>query len=415
MQRLMETSGGIDVHQSLMVASIARYDSHSEKVIFETREFSAFRDHLLEMAAWLKAGGVTKVALESTGVYWVCAYDALEELGLTPLLVNAAQVKKVPGRKTDVLDSQWLAQLLMHGLLKASYIPEKLLRDTRHLTRHRANLVKKVAITKNQLHRSLEARGIKLASVCSRLNGKSAGKVIAALIAGEELTEAGLLLKLHGSMHKKIPEILAATRGRLSEKDRWLLQQIQDELDFFENKIDNVDRQIDSILAEHSRVRKILETIPGISETASAAIVAEIGCDVETFSTSAALASWVGIAPGSNESAGKVKSAKITKGNVHIRRVLIESAHAASRTPSQFKEFYDMLRCKKGVKRAIVAVAHKILRVIYSLLNSGRAYVDPKVTYSYDFVRNNKSRWVRQLMKHGFAKVNHQTQKVEFA
>jgi transposase len=330
-------------------------------------------EDLLELLDWLAAMGCTHVAMESTGVYWKPIYNLLEG-AFTPLLVNARHIKAVPGRKTDVKDCEWIAELLRHGLLRGSFVPERSQRELRELTRYRTVLVQERAAEVNRLQKTLEGANVKLASVATDIMGKSARQMLKALIAGS--TDASEMARLaKGKLRAKIPQLEQALRGCFGAHQRFLVAQQLAHIDFLEETIERLSAQIAERVRPFEEVIERLETIPGVGRRTAEAILAEIGPEVSRFPTAGHLASWAGMCPGNNESGGKRRSGTTTKGNPWLRAALVEAAKAAGRTKETYLSAqYRRLATRRGKKRAAVAVGHTILVIAYHLLKHSRSY-----------------------------------------
>ena len=325
------------------------------------------------MRDWLAAHGVTHVAMESTGVYWKPVFYALES-DFTCLLVNAAHVKQVPGRKTDVHDCVWIAQLLEHGLLRGSFVPPVPIRELRDLTRYRKTLIQDRTRVANRLHKALEDAGIKLATVASDILGVSGRAMLEALAGGT--TDPTMLAELaRGRLRGKLPALRAALAGRFRTHHAFVVGQLLTHLDYLDEAIGTVSTEIESRLVPFSGPLNRLDSIPGINRRTAEVIIAEIGVDMTAFPTAAHLASWAALCPGNNESAGKHKSGKTRKGNHWLRTALIEAAAGASRAKDSALQarFRRILR-HRGPKRAVVALAHALLRIAYHVLADGTTY-----------------------------------------
>ena len=374
METLVSRVCGLDVHRDEVTACIAITEL-GRKPHREIRRFRTFTASLLELGSWLKATGVTHVGMESTGVYWKPVYAVLEEVGGLELIVgNAQHMKNVPGRKTDQKDAEWIAKLVQHGLVRPSYVPTAELRDLRDLVRYRRSLVNARSAERNRLQKVLQTANVKLASVASDVFGKSGMKMLRAMANGE--TDPAVLASLaEGLLRKKLGELRVALDGRLREHHRFMLRQQLQRLDDADAMVAAVEAEIERRLAPHDHVVELLCTIPGVDRIAAAALLAEIGTDVKAFPTVQHLAAWAGICPGNHESAGKSRNVTARKGNVHLRTALVEAAQAArNKRGSYLRDKYHRLKARRGGKRAIVAIAHKILIAAYHMLDRGQPY-----------------------------------------
>ena len=366
---------GIDVHKKFIVACIlsAQEDGTEHK---EIRTFSTMTVDLLACVDWLEAKKVEMVAMESTGVYWRPVFNLLET-HIDVMLVNAQHMKALPGRKTDVKDSEWIADLLRHGLLKASFIPPQPIRDLRDLTRYRKTLRQERAQEVNRLQKVLETANLKLSSVASDVLGKSGRDMLDALVDGESdpLVLADLA---RGRLRAKLPELRLALDGRLRPHHTFLIQQILAHIDFLEQSLETLQAEIDQRLAPFQQVTTLLETLPVIMDVAKAVIIAEIGVDMSRFKNAKHLASRAGVCPGNKVSGGKRLSGATTKGNVYLRAVLCQLAWsiAHSKTPSYLSSLYHRIARRRGKKRAILAVAHSLLVSIYHMIRDNKPYKD---------------------------------------
>jgi len=300
---LHECTAGIDVHRKVAVVSIAMKDQNA-KTVFDTREYPTFRADLKRMAEWIKSRGVSLSIMEGTGVYWKSVYEVLEDTEVPTILVNARHVKNVPGRKTDVLDSQWLAELGMHGLLRASFIPCLDIRDLRMLTRYRCRLVGMLASEKNRLNKTLDECGVRLGCVVSDIDGVSARAMITKLIDGQ-LEPRDLAKLARGRLRKKIPDLERSLDGRISDRHRYLLRQITNHIDAIKLMLVDIDAQVVAAMQPYKKQWNLIQTVPGFDEISAAMLLAEIGPDMSVFKTKDRLSSWAGLCPGNNESAGK--------------------------------------------------------------------------------------------------------------
>jgi len=374
MQVEYERCAGIDLHKKTAVTTIMM--THPDGRVEEhTRTFSTMTSDLLALDDWLRAHHVEIVAMESTGIYWRPVFNILEE-GRTIILVNAQHMKAVPGRKTDVKDSQWLADLLRHGLLSASFIPPAPIRQLRDLTRYRKTLVQERAREINRLQKVLETANIKLAAVATDVLGKSGRDMLDALIKGGQDPEA-LAELARGRLRAKLPDLRLALEGRVEPHHRFLLEHILAHTDFLEQSIAQVQQEIDERLVAFQDAVTLIQSLPVQLQAGAATVIAEIGVDMTRFPSDAHLASWAGVSPGNCESAGKRKSGKTTKGNPYLRGVLSEMAWIVSRMKDNYlSAFYHRIARRRGKKRAIIAVAHKILVIIYHMLKDNKPYQD---------------------------------------
>lgn len=365
---------GLDVHKKSVVACRIRPDSQGGWQQ-ELRRFGTVTADLLALADWLRAGGVTQVAMESTGVYWKPVFNILEG-EFAVLLVNAQHIKHVPGRKTDVNDAQWLAELLQHGLLTGSFIPEAPQRELRELVRYRTTLIQARAQESNRVQKVLEDANLKLGSVASDVLGLSGREMLAALIQG--VTEPEALAQLaKGRLRRKLPELERALTGRIQAHHRLLLRLHLEHIDELSAKIERLNEEIERLLPPlaPNDERERLDGIPGVGTEVAQIILAELGSDMSRFPTAGHAASWAGLAPGKNESAGRNRSAKIRPGNRHLKSALVQAAHAVGHTRDNYLAAqFRRLSARRGKKRAAVAVAHSILVIAYHMLRDGTAY-----------------------------------------
>jgi len=400
---LVERCCGLDVHKEQVTACIL-VKEHG-KVRKELRRFSTFTAKLDEMGEWLMQNGVTHVAMESTGVYWKPVYAVLEAKNAFELIVgNAQHMKNVPGRKTDMKDAEWIATLVRMGMIRKSYVPSADLRDLRDLVRYRRSLMKSQTAEKNRLQKLLEAGNIKLGSVASDVFGKSGMKMLRAMVKGEANVEE-LAELAEGLLRKKLVELRLALDGKLREHHRFLLNVQIERLDELEKDITTLEARIHEKLEPYRKEAELLATIPGVKEAAAASLIAEMGTNMKVFRAAAALAAWAGICPGNNESAGKNRSVKARKGNVHLRTTLVEAAHAARNTKGTYlRDKYFRLKARRGANRAIVAIGHKILIAAYEILSTKRPYKDLTETYldrlDEQRVTNNLTRRLERLGYH---------------
>jgi transposase len=382
------------VHQATIVVTVRRPDDGGGRRV-ETQTFGTMTSDLLAARAWLQAHGVTHVAMESTGVYWRPLYYLLED-GFTLLLVNMQHLQQVPGRKSDVRDSEWLAQLLECGLLKGSLVPPPPLRALRELTRYRKRQIEDRAQEVNRLYRVLEDAGLKLASVMTDLMGRSGRAMLEALLGGS--TDAAAVAELaKGRLRTKLPALRRALETRLRRQHLFLVAQILSKIDFLDEHIAALTTEIDTQLAPFEPVIATLTTIPGVARRTAVTILVETTGDMSHFPTAAHLCSWAAICPGQNESAGKRRSGKTRPANRYLRGALIESGQAAARAKeTALQARYFRVKRHRGHKKAIVAVGHQILEIAYYLMRDGGTYQELGAAY---FERRNRERVTRRHVK----------------
>ena len=394
MEAIYERVCGLDVHSKTIQGCVRRL-TKAGRIEQELQSFGTMTRDILALSDWLAAERVTHVSMESTGVYWKPIYNILEGR-FTVLLVNARHVKHVPGRKTDVKDCQWLGQLLQCGLLQGSFVPDRPQRDVRDLTRHRAQLVAERAAVANRIHKTLEDANIKLGVVASDILGVSGREMLRALIAGNR-TPQQMADLARRALRSKIPQLEIALEGRVTAHHRFLLSELMDQLEDMERRIERFSQRIEEISGPFAPAIQAVATLPGFDQRSAQNVVAEIGMDMTRFPTAGHLASWAGICPGSNESAGKRKSGKTTKGSRWLKTTLVQSAWAASHTKnSYFSAQYHRLVGRRGKKRALVAVAHSLLEVIHHLLLTGCEFNDLGADY---FDKRDQQRIVKSHVR----------------
>ena len=404
MDKVYDKCCGIDVHKKLIVACFRKGSKQ------ELRNFGATTRELLELANWLQNGGCEMVAMESTASYWKPLYNILESSELKAMVVNASHMKAVPGRKTDTKDAEWIAELLQHGLLKASYIPDKQQRELRELVRYRKSLVSERTRELNRLQKMLEGANIKLSGTVSDINCMSARNILEYLLTGEFFDEA----KYDEMYKQKIiahnlkaskEQIIDDLNGVMTPLQRRMMKELLSHLDELNVHINNLEDEIDNFMKpEEKKATQAIQDVTGIGKNSSQAIISVIGTDMSRFPTAGHLAAWAGLCPGNNESAGKRKSTSITKGNPYIKSMLCEIAWViAGKRNTYLSAWYWRIKQKKGARKAIVALARKLLVIIYTMLKQGTNFDEN----CFEVRRKNceqkqLSRYIRELEKHGY-------------
>jgi transposase len=402
-EQIVERCAGIDVGQAEVVVCARVPDAARGGAAAElVATYGTTTPDLLRLRDWLAGLGVTQVAMESTGVYWKPVYYLLED-DFAVVLVNAAHVKHVPGRKTDTIDAVWLAQLLAHGLLSPSFVPPPPIRALRDLTRYRKALINERTAQVNRIHKVLQDAGIKIATFASDIMGVSARAMMRSLIAGEH--DPALLADLaKGRMRAKIPDLNKALTGRFGEHHAFLLRRMLDHIEAQEAEIAELDARIEELVSPFAAQVQLLATIPGVDRRSAETILAEIGPDMRVFPTPGHLASWAGMCPGQRDSAGKRGSGRTRKGSKWLRATLVQSARAATRTKSTYlHERYLQIRRRRGDARAVVAVGHEILVAAYRVLATGEPYLDPgPVSLTERIVERERRRALHTLKQLGY-------------
>jgi len=397
MDKVYDICCGIDVHKKLIVTCLRKGNKN------EIREFGATTRELLAMADWLKENGCQMAAMESTASYWKPLYNILESSNLSAMVVNAHHMKAVPGRKTDVKDAEWIADLLQHGLLQASYIPDKDQRELRELVRYRKSLVGERTQELNRLQKMLEGANIKLSGTVRDINGKSARNILEYILTGKNFDEAKydemyeqnvIAHNLKASKEQIIDDL----NGVMTPLQRRMMKELLSHLDELNVHIKNLDDEIDNFMKpEEKKASQIIQDITGIGNTSAQAIISVIGTDMNRFKTDAHICSWAGLCPGNNESAGKRKSGKTRKGNSLLRTTLITCAHSAVKhKTSYFYAQFMRISAHRGKKRAYVAVAHSMLIAIYHIIKYGVVFKDLGADYYNQF---NKERKINAYLK----------------
>lgn len=392
MEVVYERCCGLDVHKKTVVACVMTAE------VKETRTFATMTKDLLALADWLAQHRVTRVAMESTSVYWQPVYNLLET-DFTLLVVNAQHIKAVPGRKTDVKDAEWIADLLRHGLVRGSYIPERPQRESRELLRYRRNLIRERAQVVNRVQKVLEGANIKLSSVASDVMGVSGRAMLEAMIEGNEDPQA-LADLAKGALRKKRPSLEEALRGLMGPHQRMMLQSQFRHLDFLDGEIATLNEEVASRTRPFDEAVQRLDAIPGVGPRTAEDVLAEIGTDMTRFPTAGHISSWAKMCPGNNESGGKRKSGRTGGGNPWLRAALVQAAWSAVATKdTYFRAQYHRLAPRRGSKRAILAVAHSILVTIYFMLRDGTTYKDLGNNYFDERNRHNTVRRAAQRIE----------------
>jgi transposase len=379
MEVIIERACGLDVHQGTIVACLL-IGKPSERPKKEIKTFRTVTQELLALRQWLQDAGCTHVAMESSGVYWKPVYALLED-AFELIIGNAQHIKTVPGRKTDVKDAEWIADLVRHGLIRKSFVPPKPLRDLRDVVRYRRKVVQARATERNRLLKLLETANIKLSSFLANVFGVSGLAMLRALIEGTR-SPRDMAQLARGRLRNKLADVELALDGRLEEHHRFLLRMQLERIDQADAQVQALDDRIHNMLTPYREDAKRLVTVPGVNSVVVSQIIAEMGTDVTVFESDAHLASWAGVCPGNHESAGKRKRGTKRRGNVHLTTTLVEAAQSAVRKKgSYFRDKFHRLKARRGYKRALLAIAHKILIGCYHVLRDGTQYKDLGDTY----------------------------------
>jgi transposase len=400
MQVVHASCAGLDVHKETVSACVSVYQADGSKRR-EVRVFGTFTSDLLSLADWLKQQGVTQVAMEATGVYWRPVWAVLEGQ-IEQMLVNPQHIKAVPGRKTDVKDSEWIADLLQHGLLKGSFVPPTPIQDLRDLTRYRAELRQAQTRVANRIQKFLEQANVKLASVASDVLGVSGRQMLEAIIGGQE-SPRQLAELAKGRLRTKIPELIRALEGRVRDHHRFMLGEYLDEWDMLGQRISRIEAEIDKRIGPFELAVTLWKSIPGVDQVTACSLVAEIGVNMSQFPTARHLASWAGVCPGNHESGGKRKSGKTRQGNRWLRRTLCQAAWATTRKKNCYLSAqFKRLAARRGVKRAVMAVAHTLLIIAYTMLKTGKRYHELGGNYLEQINKDQLQRYfIKRLQRLG--------------
>jgi len=404
MEKVYSYCAGLDVHKVTVVACRLRVDEAGRKQK-EIETFGTTTAELLRLSDWLTAGQCTHVAMESTGEFWKPVWNILEG-SFEFLLVNAQHIKRVPGRKTDVQDAEWLAELLQHGLIKASFIPPREQRERRDLTRQRTQLVRERAGVVNRLQKVLEDANLKLSAVLSDITGLSGRAILDALVT-ETLDPRQLNDLVHGRARDKLPALEQALTGRVRAHHRFLLNHHLAQVDFLDEQIAAYSAEIARVTQPYDELVNLLDTIPGIARPTAELLLAEVGPDLSRFPSAAHLAAWAGVAPGNNESAGKHRSGKTRKGSQWLRTGLMQAAQTVGRQKNTYlAAHYHQIAARRGKKRALMAVAHSLLVIAYHVIKHQEPYRELGGNYFDERRRTSVvNRLGRRLAKLGYAVV----------
>lgn len=379
MEVFIEKCAGLDVHSETIVACVIK-GNHEDEMYIETETFPTLTKDLFRLLKWLEGHEVTHIAMESTGVYWKPVFNILEDF-FDITLANAQRIKNVPGRKTDVSDAEWIAKLLRHGLIEKSFVPPVNIRELRDLTRLRKKWISHLVSEKNRIQKVLECSNVKLSTVISDVFGVSGRKLLNRLIEQGYVDETDVEKDIHGKLIPKKQWITDSLFGTINEHQIFLIRQSWQHIQYLETLISEIEKRVDQLLQNYQEELQLLITIPGISKDTAAVIIAEIGVEMEQFPTSQHLASWAGVSPGNHESAGKRKSTRTVKGNPHIKSAMCEAAWAVSRSRNRWlANKYWSLAARRGKKKALVAISHRMLRVIYSMLLNKEPYKEPQMS-----------------------------------
>lgn len=387
---------GLDIHKKSISACLIFNDSSGKEQSI-IQEFDTFTDSLIELKEWLIEHNCPIVAMESTGIYWRPVHNILEE-AVEVILVNAREVKNVPGRKTDIADSKWLAGLLRHGLVKGSFIPPKHVREWRDITRSRQKHVQTLNDYKRRTQKLFESANIKIDSVLSDMFGVTGRRIIHLLADSEvELTLEDIKKAAHGKVKRKVPELFRSIQGHFTAHHAFMLRSLLRTIEYHEQEIQILEDRLQELTSDYAPIIHELDQIPGINEITAKAILAEIGPDLNAFFSSNDLASWAGLCPGNNESAGKRKSGRNPVRKHHLKTIMVEAAWGAvNKKGSYYKEKFHRLKSRRGPKKAIVAIAHRLLKAVYHVVKYGEAFRDLGEEY---LQRHNEKKALNRLKK----------------
>ena len=407
MDAMVRKCAGLDVHQETIVACVLKGEL-DKKTQSEIRTFGTYTKDLENLHQWLIEEEVEQVAMESTGVFWKCVWNIIEDEKYEIKLANAKDIKNKPGRKTDVKDSQWIAELLRCGLIEGSFVPDVEIRELRELTRYRRKIIQQASAEKNRIHKILQDANIKLTTDLSDIFGNTGRKLIEKIIEGKEITDEELFEITSGrgkaSLREKLPQIKEGLKGTTRNHHRKIIKLIYEHLKYLEKEQEEIEKLIDDACEDYKKEIELLDTIPGIDKDSAKAIIAEIGVDMSQFPTVKNLTSWAGMSPGNNESAGVKKNGKSTKGNKSLRATLNECAWSCIRSKkNRIASTYWRFVKRMGPQKAIHATGNLILRLCYHILVSGIEY-EEREEQDYEMILQKKKekRMVKELEKMGY-------------
>lgn len=400
MEAMIERCAGLDVHQETVVAC-ALFGSLDKRPKKSIESFSTTTKGLLQLNDWLTSLEVTDVVMESTGVYWKPVWNILES-NFQLVLANAKHVKNVPGRKTDVKDAEWLAKLLRSGLIESSFVPPEDIRDLRDLTRYRKKLINNRTAEQNRIHKILQDANVKLTSVLSNIFGQSGRRILEAIINGEKIESNNLQEMVHWRVKASLTEIAESINGRIRRHHRDMMRHHWEHMIYLEETIEGLEEQIDEQLTPYRHEVGLLDTIPGVDKNGAAIFIAEMGIDMSVFKSSKHLASWAGVSPGNNESAGKKKTSKTTKGNKALKTVAIECVLGTSGQQNRITAHRKRITKRQGKKKGQMASAHLLITIAYNVLKKGEPYQELGADYIKHEQKSKELKMVEYLKRKGY-------------
>lgn len=400
MEAMIERCAGLDVHQKTVVACVL-YGSLDKRPKKEIKTFPTNTSGLLDLSDWLSSMEVTDAVMESTGVYWKPVWNILEE-NFQLILANAKHVKNVPGRKTDVKDAEWLAKLLRSGLIERNFVPPEEIRDLRDLTRYRTKLVQNCTQEKNRIHKILQDANIKLTSVLSDIFGVTGRRILKAIINGEKIEENSLQKLVHPQTKASLSDIADAINGRLRRHHRYMLRQHWEHMEYLEQNIKELEEQISHCLKPYQMEVELLDTIPGINKNGAAILISEMGVDMSVFKSPKHLASWAGVSPGNNESAGKKKNSQTKKGNKALKTLVAECALSTLSQNNRISSFQKRIMKRQGKMKARIATANLILKIAYNIIKTQEPYQELGFDYLKEQQQTKEIKMVQYLQRKGY-------------